>query len=64
MNPCELTASVTAVANVLAANLCEDDLELAAVIFSLLGETLDTIIVQRAICEKHQHSKRDEEVLA
>lgn len=50
MNPCELTTSVTAVANVLANSLPDDRLELAAALFTQLGDTLASIAVQRSIC--------------
>lgn len=48
MNPCELTASITAFANLLANQLTDGDLELAAALFTQLGDTLATIAVQRA----------------
>ena len=40
MNPCELTASVTAIANTLACKLTEDELNLLGVILTQLGDTL------------------------
>lgn len=52
MNPCELTAGVTALANVLANGLSDEKLGLAAAIFTQLGDTLATIAVQRSICGK------------
>ena len=51
MNPCELTASVTAVANALACKLDNDELTLLASVLVQLGDTLVTIAAQRAICE-------------
>lgn len=51
MNPCELTASVTAVANALACRLNNDELTLLASVLVQLGDTLVTIVTQRAICE-------------
>ena len=51
MNPCELTASVTAVANALACRLNDDELTLLASILVQLGDTLVTIVSQRALCE-------------
>ena len=51
MNPCELTASVTAVANALACKLNDDELTLLASVLVQLGDTLVTIVTQRAICE-------------
>ena len=51
MNPCELTASVTAIANTLACRLNNDELALLAAVLVQLGDTLATIATQRAICE-------------
>ena len=51
MNPCELTASVTAVANALACKYNNDELTLLASVLVQLGDTLVTIATQRAICE-------------
>ena len=51
MNPCELTASVTAVANALACRLSNDELTLLASVLVQLGDTLATIVTQKAICE-------------
>ena len=50
MNPCELTASVTALANALACKLTEEELSLLAAVLTQLGDTLTTIAVQRGIC--------------
>lgn len=52
MNPCELTAGITALANVLASGLPDEKLGLAAAIFTQLGDTLATIAVQRSTCGK------------
>lgn len=51
MNPCELTASVTALANALACRLNNDELTLLASVLVQLGDTLVTIVTQRALCE-------------
>lgn len=51
MNACELTASVTAVANAIACNLSTDQLTLLGAVLSQLGDTLTTIAVQKGICE-------------
>lgn len=51
MNSCEITASVTAVANALACKLDNDELTLLASVLVQLGDTLVTIVTQRAICE-------------
>ena len=51
MNPCELTASVTDVANAIACKLTTDELNLLAAVTTQLGDTLATIAVQRTLCE-------------
>lgn len=50
MNACELTASITALANVLAGKLTNEELELLGVTLTQLGDTLLTIATQRSIC--------------
>lgn len=52
MNPCELTASITAIANALACRLTEDELNLLGVALTQLGDTLLTIATHRGICTK------------
>ena len=52
MNACELTASITAVANCLACQLTQDQLELLGVTLTQLGDTLLTIATQKSICCK------------
>ena len=51
MDPCELTASITAAANAIACKLSDDELTLLAAALVQLGDTLATIATQRAICE-------------
>ena len=51
MNPCELTASVTALANAIACRYSNEELTLLASVLVQLGDTLVTIATQRAICE-------------
>ena len=51
MNSCELTASVTAVANAIACDLSNEELTLLAAVLVQLGDTLATIATQRSICE-------------
>lgn len=51
MNSCELTASVTAVANAIACKHSNEELTLLAAVLVQLGDTLATIATQRAICE-------------
>ena len=50
MNACELTASITALANALACRLSDDELTLLGVVLTQLGDTLSTIAAQRSIC--------------
>lgn len=52
MSPCELTASITALANMLACKLTKDELALLATVCTQLGYTLETINVQNEICCK------------
>ena len=52
MNPCQLTASVTAVANAIASKLTVDEIAILAAVFVQLGDTLATIVTQRSLCEE------------
>lgn len=52
MNACEWTASITAIANTLACQLTQDELNLLGVTLTQLGDTLLTIATQRSICCK------------
>ena len=52
MNACELTASITAIANWLACPLSQDELELLGVSMTQSGDTLLTIATQKSICCK------------
>ena len=54
MNPCEITALVTAFSNILAQNLTENELNLVAAIFSQIGDTLNTIAAQKALCSSNE----------
>ena len=49
-NACELTASITAVANGIACQLDDEALEILALILTQLGDTLATIAAQRSRC--------------
>ena len=51
MDPCALTAAVTALANILACRLDDDKLTLLAAMLVQLGDTLATIATQRGICQ-------------
>ena len=52
MNACELTASITAIANYLACRLSTQELELLGVSLTQLGDTLLTIVTQKSLCCK------------
>ena len=52
MDACALTASVTAIANLLANNFTDDELSILGAILTQLGDTLLTIATQRSICCK------------
>ena len=54
MNSCELTATVTALANVIANNRTVEELNLLGVTLTQLGDTLITIATQRSICGKNE----------
>lgn len=49
MNSCELTTSITAVANALACKLTDDELNLLGATLTMLADTLLTIATQRSI---------------
>ena len=51
MNPCELSASVTVLANVLACKLSNNEIILLGAVLTQLGDTLTTIATQRDICK-------------
>ncbi len=51
MNSCQLTTSITAVANAIAQKLTTDEIALLAAVFVQLGDTLATIATNRSICE-------------
>ncbi len=57
MNALELTSSITALANAIACQISDDELDLLAAVFTQLGDTLATISVQRDICEKKEVSQ-------
>lgn len=61
MHACELTASITALANALAYQMTVNELSLWAAIFSQLGDTLATIAAGRSYCEERSEKKNGEE---
>ena len=52
MNPYELTAALTAVANAIACRLSTEELTLLGVVLTQLGDTLTTIAIGREVCGK------------
>lgn len=50
MDPCELIASITALAAVLAKGRTADEITQLAVVFTQLGDTLATIAFQKGLC--------------
>ena len=50
MNSCELTASITAIANTLACSLTADECILLGAVLTQLGDTLVTIATYKSIC--------------
>ena len=56
MNSCELTASITALANALACKLTEDEINLLGVALTQLGDTLLTIATQRSIWSRSKQT--------
>ena len=58
MNPCETTATITAIANGLACRLSDDELVFLASVLVQLGDTLVTISTQRGICENKPSQKK------
>lgn len=53
MHPCELMASITALANVLAGSLTDEELNLLGAALTQLADTLFTISAQRGLCPPH-----------
>ena len=59
MNSCQLTASVTAIANALSCKLNVEEITLLAAVLVQLGDTLTTIAAQKAICEAKAGKVKD-----
>lgn len=51
MNSCELTAAVTAAANLLSGRLTVNEVSLLGAVLTQLGDTLATIAAQRSLCD-------------
>ena len=56
MKALELTAAITAVANMVACGLTVGELAVVAGIFVQIGDTLATIAAQRALCEEEKEA--------
>ena len=50
MNACELTASITLIANSIANKMTDDELAALSTVLVQLGDTLATIVTHRSIC--------------
>ena len=50
MSACEVAATVTALANILAGRLTTDELSFLGTVFTQLGDTLQTIAAHNSIC--------------
>jgi hypothetical protein len=61
MTGCELTLAVTALADLIASKLSDDELSLLAAAITQLGDTLATISTAREICEARKDKKDDKE---
>ena len=57
MDPCQLTASVTALANAMARNLTDEELTLIASILVQLGDTLVTIVTRNSMLTEKTEGK-------
>lgn len=57
MNSCELTATVTALANGIACKLSDDELAALSTVLVQLGDTLATIATHRTFCNNNLQKK-------
>lgn len=57
MKGCGLTASITALANMLAKTFGDDELTLLSLALTQLGDTLATLVAQRSICANNSAHK-------
>lgn len=56
MNPCELTATITALANALSCRLTNDQMSILGAVLVQLGDTLATIATQRSLCSHEENT--------
>lgn len=59
MRGCSLSMSVAALANAIACQLSDEDLDIAAAVFNQLGDTLETISLERQYCCKNNNGEDD-----
>lgn len=52
MNSCELTATITVLANALSCRLTTDELNILGTVLTQLADTLFTISATRGVCEE------------
>lgn len=57
MNSCELTATITVIANALANTMTDDELTMLGVTLTQLADTLLTIATHRSICNCNSNEK-------
>ncbi len=58
MNSCELTMAVAALANTIACKLkSPEEISLVAAVLVQLGDTLETIAAQQALCQSLQNEE-------
>ncbi|MBR5202089.1 MAG: hypothetical protein IKW45_02385 [Clostridia bacterium] len=50
MNACELTASITVIANSMASKMTDEELAALSTVLVQLGDTLATIVTHRSVC--------------
>ena len=51
VNPCQLTTTITALANAIACGKSVDELNIIGVMLTQLGDTILTIATQKSICK-------------
>ncbi len=61
MTPFEMTALITVLANVMAENLNSEQLGFVSAVFDQLGDTLDTIALQRANLQSSNGKQKEKE---
>ena len=57
MNTCQITTTITALANTIASKLTTEEVTLLAALLVQLGDTLVTIVTQKTICKEIANSQ-------